>query len=91
MNGLSVQITYRHGKPFAAYIYLPRPSELRSVRTERVSAEVLIDYAEDGSPLGIEIVSPSHTTLDEIHAAFDRIGIARPAPAELEPLKAAAA
>jgi uncharacterized protein YuzE len=85
----SVQVTYRKGLPFAAYIYFRRSPGLKSVRTERVSSEVLIDFAGDGTPLGIEIVSPGHVSLDEINQAFDRIGIQRPEPRDLEPLKAA--
>jgi uncharacterized protein YuzE len=88
MNRFSVQVTYRVGKPLAAYIYLRRKPGQRSARTERVSAEVLVDYAADGSPLGIEIVSPAHTTLEEINQAFDRIGLERPQPRELQPLGA---
>ena len=89
MTGMSVQVTYRRGKPFAAYIYLRRAAGLTSKRTERLSDDVLIDYDQDGSPLGIEIVSPSVVSIDEINAAFDRIGVARPEPRDLKPLSAA--
>jgi uncharacterized protein YuzE len=89
MSTFSVQVTYRKGKPFAAYIYLKRQPGQKAARTEQVSSEVLIDYAADGSALGIEIVSPGHVSLDEINQAFDRIGIDRPEPRDLEPLRAA--
>ena len=88
-NPFSVQVTYRKGLPFAAYIYFQRKPGQRSVRTERVSSDVLIDYSADGTPLGIEVVSPGHVTLEEINQAFDRIGLQRPEPRDLEPLKAA--
>ena len=89
MSTFSVQVTYRKGKPFAAYIYLQRKPGQRAARTEQVSSDVLIDYAADGSALGIEIVSPGHVSLDEINQAFDRIGLDRPEPRDLEPLRAA--
>ena len=89
MSTFSVQVTYRKGKPFAAYIYLQRKPGQKAARTEQVSSEVLIDYAADGSALGIEIVSPGHVSLDEINQAFDRIGLDRPEPRDLEPLRAA--
>jgi uncharacterized protein YuzE len=89
MSTLSIQITYRKGKPFAAYIYLPRAPGAKSVRTEQITPELLIDYAVDGSPLGIEIVSPGYVTEEEILTAFDRLGIKRPSSAELAPLRAA--
>lgn len=89
MSAFSIQITYRKGEPFAAYIYLARTPGTKSARTEEVSPDLLIDYAADGSPLGIEIVSPGYVTEEEINAAFDRLGIQRLSSAELAPLRAA--
>ena len=89
MVATSLQITYRKGKPFAAYIYLGRKPGVESVRTEEIAPNLLIDYAKDGTPLGIEIVSPSSVSITEIQDVFDRLGLRRPALAELEPLKAA--
>lgn len=89
MSRISLQVTYRKGKPFAAYIYLARAPGQRSVRTEEISPEILIDYAADGSPLGIEIVSPRQVTGEEINRAFDALGLGPPAAAELAPLRAA--
>lgn len=89
MSTLSLQVTYRRGKPFAAYIYLAHAPGTKSARTEQIGPELLIDYAKDGSPLGIEIVSPGFVSDEEINAAFDRLGIERPSPSELAPLRAA--
>ena len=89
MSTLSLQITYRKGKPFAAYIYLGRSPGTRSARTEQVGPELLIDYSADGSPIGIEIISPGYVTEEEINAVFDRLRLERPSPAELAPLRAA--
>ena len=89
MKTVSLQITYRKGKPFAAYIYLSRRNGQKSVRTEAISEDLLIDYAQDETPLGIEIVSPGMVSIDEIQAVFDRLRIGRPPRIELEPLKAA--
>lgn len=89
MSAFSLQVTYRKGRPFAAYIYLQAGPGQKSARTERVSPEVVIDYSADGTPLGIEIISPGHVSLEEINEAFDRIGVTRPEPSDLEPLRAA--
>jgi uncharacterized protein YuzE len=89
MKTLSLQITYRKGKPFTAYIYLAHAPGLKSARTEQVSPEVLIDYAEDGTPLGIEVVSPGSVSPDEVAAAFGRLGLEPPSATELAPLLAA--
>lgn len=89
MHTFSLQVTYRRGRPFAAYIYLPHAPGLRSARTEEVGPDLLIDFAVDGTPLGIEIVSPGFVTDQEINAAFDRLGLDRPSPTDLSPLRAA--
>ena len=89
MKTVSLQITYRKGKPFAAYIYLSRWNGQKSVRTEAISEDLLIDYAQDETPLGIEIVSPRMVSIDEIQAVFDRLRLDRPPLIDLEPLKAA--
>lgn len=89
MKTVSVQITYRKGKPFAAYICLSPRLGRQSARTEEETPDLLVDYAEDGTPLGIEIVSPGYVTIDEIQGVLERLGIGRLGPAELEPLKAA--
>lgn len=89
MKALSVEVTYRKGKPFAAYVYLGRKPGQKSARTEEVAPELLIDYAEDGTPIGIEVVSPGYVTVDEIMAVFDKLGLRRPDPEELAPVQAA--
>ena len=89
MKTVSLQITYRKGKPFAAYIYLSHKHGQKSARTEAITEDLLIDYAQDDTPLGIEIVSPGIVNIDEIQLVFDRLGLSRLEPAELEPLKAA--
>lgn len=89
MSALSLQITYRKGQPFAAYIYLGHAPASKAVRTEEVGSDLLIDYSADGSPLGIEIVSPGYVTVEEINAAFHKLGLNPPSAVELAPLRAA--
>jgi len=89
MSAFSVQVTYRKACPSPRMSTSSVGQARRAVSTEFVSSEVLIDYAEDGTPLGIEIISPGQVSLQEIHEAFDRIGLERPEPRDLEPLRAA--
>lgn len=89
MSPLSLQVTYRKGRPFAAYIYLDRHPGEKAARTEQVSEDLVVDYAADGHPMGIEIVTPGAVTLEELYELFDRLGLGRPTPDELAPLQAA--
>ncbi len=81
-----LEVSYRRGKPLAAYLYLPRQAGDRSARTERQEAGLLVDYAPDGRPIGVEITAPSQVTL----AAFNRVLAAVQqsplTPTELAPL-----
>jgi len=48
-----LEITYRQGKPFAAYLYLERRAGDKSARTER-HGTWLVDFTADGRAIGIE-------------------------------------
>ena len=86
---LSLQVTYKGGKPLAAYISLRSNGKRAVARTEEVSPDMLVDYAADGSPLGLEILSPATATVEQVWAVFDRLGLERPPASELSPLPAA--
>jgi hypothetical protein len=89
MSHVSIQMTYRDGKPFAAYIGLGRAIGERSVRSEEVRPELVVDFDEDGRPLGIEVIDPVSATAEEIYGVFDALGLRRPSPGALSPLTAA--
>ncbi len=69
MNTSYLEVTYRQGKPVAAYYYLPRLPNQRSVRTRRVEPGLVVDYAKGGRPIGVEITAPSALSV----AAFNRV------------------
>ena len=57
----SLRINYRKGKPFAAYLHLPRATDERqkSVKTIATADGLLVvDYGADRRPIGIEITVP---------------------------------
>ena len=89
MKPISLQVTYQNGRPFAAYISLARRPGEKSARSQEVAPEIVVDFARDGRPIGVEIVSPDATPVDEILAVFDRLGLGRPDLSELAPLVAA--
>jgi len=83
-----LEITYRKGKPLAAYLYLPRNPGDKAARTQRQDSGLLIDYAEDGRPIGIEITAPTKITLAALNRALS-IAHQEPAtPEDFAPLNA---
>ena len=84
-----LEITFRHGRPLAAYLYLPRESDEKSARTEQAAPGLLIDFAASGQPIGLEITAPGKVSAATINRALADLGLA-PLPAvDLAPLRAA--
>lgn len=89
MKDRYLEVTFRNGKPLAAYLYLPRNPEDASVRTERAGDGLLIDFAADGRPIGIEITAPSKLSLETLNRALAAVNQVPATPTELGPLAAA--
>lgn len=73
MTNLYLEVTYKGGKPWAAYLYLARRPGDTSARTERREGGMLIDYAADGRAIGIEFTSPSKVTLTAVNAILAQV------------------
>ena len=88
MNKPYLEITYRQGKPFAAYLYLARQSGDKAARTERHGA-LLVDFTADGRAIGIEFTHVGSVDLSAINQILATGH--HPAISELDliPLKAA--
>ncbi len=84
-----LEITFRHGRPFAAYFYLPQRLGEKSYRTRRVKPGLVIDFNRAGRAIGIEITAPGELTLAQFNRALREIGAAPITRAELAPLLAA--
>jgi hypothetical protein len=84
-----LEVTFRKGKPLAAYLYLPRQAGVKSVRTVEAAPGVLVDYAASGEPIGLEITTPSYVTVDQVNTVLETLGLSAMTPEELAPLHAA--
>lgn len=84
-----LEVTYREGKPLAAYLYLPRRSGDASVRVEPRGGVFLIDWTLDGRPIGIEMPSPSQVTAEGLNQVLSELNLDPIDPDELAPVAAA--
>lgn len=84
-----LEITFRRGRPFAAYLYLPRSGGAKSVRTAEARPNLVVDYAADGTPIGIEILAPTQVEASEINAVLAELNLDPLPAADLAPLRAA--
>lgn len=83
-----LEVTFRKGKPLAAYLYLPRPAGARAARTADAGHGLRIDFDAQGTPIGVEITSPGLVTVADLNAVLAPLGVARVEPEELAPLAA---
>ena len=81
-----LEVTYRRGRPFAAYLQFDRRAGDTSARVERVSPTVNVDYTADGRAIGVELLDPAGVSADQLNALLAARGLP-PVPAdELAPL-----
>ena len=68
MTERSLQVTYRKGKPFSAYLHLSHRTGEKSAKTVPTADGLLVvDYAKDGTPIGVEITAPTAVPLDRLN------------------------
>jgi hypothetical protein len=89
MSHRYLEVTYRNGKPLAAYLYLPRHSDDVSVRVEPHGPCFLVDWTADGRPIGIEMPSPSLVTVEGLNRVLSELHLDPVAPEEVAPVVAA--
>ena len=89
MRSSYLEVTYRHGRPLAAYLYLPRQPTDKSYRTERADPGLVIDYNRGGQPIGIEITAPGKLSTPALNRILRRLGLPPMTRADLAPLRAA--
>ncbi|PYQ86913.1 MAG: hypothetical protein DMG03_06470 [Acidobacteria bacterium] len=59
MTERSLQVTYRKGKPFSAYLHLSHQTGEKSARTvPSTDGLLVVDYGQNGKAIGIEITAP---------------------------------
>ena len=66
---VELEVTFRRGSPFAAYIHLPHRGRQKNFKTKRVEPGMVIDFNRRGEPIGVEIITPHGITL----AAVNRV------------------
>jgi hypothetical protein len=89
MNDSYLEVTFRHGRALAAYLYLPRAATDKSYRSERVEPGLVIDFNRRGKPIGIEITAPSKLSAAILNRVLRRFGLPTVTPSDLAPLRAA--
>ena len=86
-----LEATYRRGRAIAAYYYLPRRPGQHGMRTRRVEAGLLVDYARGGRPIGVEIITPGTLSVAAFNRVLRKLGFPRVRRQDVAPLIAVGA
>lgn len=90
MTERSLQVTYRKGRPFAAYLHLSHATGEKSARTVATPDGLLVvDYSSAGKPVGVEITAPQAVSLERINELLTSLGQPPLADHEFKPVLAA--
>jgi hypothetical protein len=90
----SLEVTFRKGRAFAAYLHLPRAAGLARRKTARSSERahgLIVDFTAEGEARGVEITAPSLVDVDELNAILRELHVEELEPKDLAPLRAARA
>lgn len=90
MTERSLQITYRKGRPFAAYLHLSHETGERSARMVPSALGLLVvDYAANGQAIGVEITAPTAVSLERLNNLPAELGESPLAEHEYAPIRVA--
>jgi hypothetical protein len=84
-----LEVTFRRGRAFAAYYYLPRRPGQKCYRTREVAPGMLVDFGRGGRPIGIEITAPERASVAAINRVLRELGQPLLKSHDLAPLHAA--
>jgi hypothetical protein len=86
MHERYLEITYRRGKPMAAYLYLPRHENDKSRRVVQEGHGLIVDLGEDDRVIGIEILSPLEVSLAMLNQVLAKYALPPLDRQEIAPL-----
>jgi hypothetical protein len=84
-----LEVTFRKGKPLAAYLHLPRANSAKAARSDAREHGMVVDFTADGEPFGVEITAPALVELGALNDLLHELHVHEVEPADLAPLRAA--
>ncbi len=84
-----LEVTFRQGRPIAAYLYLPRRAQEKSYSTSKAEPGLVIDFNRSGKPIGIEITAPAMLKVAALNKVLHNLGLPPVSRSDLAPLRAA--
>ncbi|MGH9418970.1 MAG: hypothetical protein ACRD3J_03270 [Thermoanaerobaculia bacterium] len=90
MTERSLQVTYRKGRAFAAYLHLSHTTGQKSAKTVASHDGLLVvDYGATGRAVGVEITAPQAVPLERLNLLLAELGEPTLTEHEYRPVRAA--
>lgn len=89
MTDVYLEVTYQDGRPWAAYLYLPRKKKEKSDYCREVEPDMVLDINKHGKLIGIELLAPEMVTLEVVNHILKEYGLEPLKESDLAPLLAA--
>ena len=84
-----LEVTFRRGRPVAAYLYVCGHPEQKVSKSRRVEPGLVVDLDAHGKLLGIEITAPSKVKAAALNRVLSEFHLPPVAQEDLRPLTAA--
>jgi hypothetical protein len=84
-----LEVTFRKGKPLAAYLHLPRSNGAKAVRSDARGQGMVVDFTADGEAFGVEITAPALVDLGALNDLLHDLHVHEVESADIAPLRAA--
>jgi hypothetical protein len=82
-----LEMSYRHGRPFAAYLYLAPPGPDRVATSRPYGHGMVLDLDTNHQPIGLEITDPGQVRVADVLLVLRAVGMTC-AEEDLSPLAA---
>jgi uncharacterized protein YuzE len=89
MRAIHLEVTYEDGRPWVAYLYLPRETNEKSDHSIEVERDMVLDITKDGHLIGIELLAPQLVSLEAVNSVLEQYGLDPLTEKALKPLLAA--
>jgi len=89
MTDVYLEVTYRDGRAWVAYLYLPRKNDEKSDHCRKMEPDMVLDINREGKLIGIEMLAPQLVTLEGINTILGEYGFEALGESVLKPLLAA--
>lgn len=90
MTERSLQITYRKGRAFSAYLHLSHATAEKSMKTvPSADGLLVVDYGSNGRPVGVEITAPLAVPLERLNGLLIALGESPLGVQDYSPVRAA--